>query len=124
MNNIKKFENFLESLKGKGQDELIETVKQGFQTCYENMDMFPPGVNPPVRNNLSPEQLEDSERRIQDIRPLTDTLSKINAKTKILYYVLHKKLPNIEEQQVADLLKTLGHASDMIDSLVREWNTQ
>jgi len=36
MNNIKKFEKFLESLKGKGQDTLIESVKQGFQACFEN----------------------------------------------------------------------------------------
>jgi len=35
MNNIKKFETFLESLKGKGQDNLIESVKQGFKTCFE-----------------------------------------------------------------------------------------
>jgi len=36
MNNKEKFENFLESLKGKGQDTLIESVKIGFQACFEN----------------------------------------------------------------------------------------
>jgi len=36
MNNKEKFENFLESLKGNGQDTLIESVKQGFQVCYES----------------------------------------------------------------------------------------
>ena len=35
MNNKQKFENFLESLKGNGQDKLVESVKQGFQTCFE-----------------------------------------------------------------------------------------
>jgi len=35
MDNIQKFENFLESLKGKGQDTLIENVRQGFQACFE-----------------------------------------------------------------------------------------
>lgn len=34
--NIKKFENFLESLKGNGQDKLIETVKTGFQAFVES----------------------------------------------------------------------------------------
>jgi len=36
MNNKQKFENFLESLKGNGQDKLVESVKQGFQTCFES----------------------------------------------------------------------------------------
>jgi len=36
MNNKKKFENFLESLKGNDQDKLIESVKRGFQICMEN----------------------------------------------------------------------------------------
>lgn len=38
MKNIKKFENFLESLKGKGQDALIESVKTGFRACLEASD--------------------------------------------------------------------------------------
>ena len=37
MNNKQKFENFLESLKGNGQDSLIESVKSGFQACYESI---------------------------------------------------------------------------------------
>ena len=37
MNNIKKFENFLESLKGKGQDTLIESIKSGFKVCTESI---------------------------------------------------------------------------------------
>lgn len=36
MKNTKKFKNFLESLKGKGQDTLIESVKKGFNICFEN----------------------------------------------------------------------------------------
>ena len=36
MDKIKKFENFLESLKGKGQDTLIESVKKGFKVCCES----------------------------------------------------------------------------------------
>ena len=35
MNKKQKFKIFLESLKGNGQDKLIESVKQGFQTCFE-----------------------------------------------------------------------------------------
>ena len=35
MNNKAKFETFLESLKGNGQDSLIESVKQGFKVCFE-----------------------------------------------------------------------------------------
>ena len=38
MNNKEKFENFLESLKGNGQDVLIESVKSGFQACYEGWE--------------------------------------------------------------------------------------
>ena len=33
----KKFENFLESLKGQGQDELIETIHEGFIVCNEGL---------------------------------------------------------------------------------------
>jgi len=33
--NIKKFEKFLESLKGYEQDSLIESIKKGFQACFE-----------------------------------------------------------------------------------------
>jgi len=36
MNKKEKFESFLESLKGNGEDKLIESVKKGFQVCYEN----------------------------------------------------------------------------------------
>jgi len=36
MNKKQKFESFLESLKGTGQDTLIENVKKGFQVCFEN----------------------------------------------------------------------------------------
>lgn len=39
MNKKQKFENFLESLKGTGQDTLIESVKQGFQVCFEVSDI-------------------------------------------------------------------------------------
>jgi hypothetical protein len=38
MNKKQKFETFLESLKGKEQDNLIETVKKGFQSCFEYYD--------------------------------------------------------------------------------------
>jgi hypothetical protein len=31
-----KFENFLESFKGKGQDNLIESVKEGFKVCFKD----------------------------------------------------------------------------------------
>jgi len=34
----KKFESFLESLKGNGQNALIESVKKGFQACFESYD--------------------------------------------------------------------------------------
>ena len=37
MNNEQKFKNFLESLKGNGQDSLIESVKKGFQVCHEGI---------------------------------------------------------------------------------------
>jgi hypothetical protein len=36
MNNKKQFKNFLESLKGNNQDALIESVKNGFQACFES----------------------------------------------------------------------------------------
>jgi len=36
MKNTKKFKNFLESLKGNGQDALIESVKKGFNFCFES----------------------------------------------------------------------------------------
>lgn len=36
MSNSQKFENFLESLKGHGNDSLIESVKSGFKTCIES----------------------------------------------------------------------------------------
>jgi len=33
-----KFEGFLESLKGNGQDVLIESVKKGFRVCFEEIE--------------------------------------------------------------------------------------
>jgi len=36
MDKKEKFKGFLESLKGNGQDSLIEYVNQGFQVCFEN----------------------------------------------------------------------------------------
>lgn len=40
MNKTEKFKNFLESLKGHGQDSLIESVSHGFQVCYESDEKF------------------------------------------------------------------------------------
>ena len=37
MDKRQKFENFLESLKGKDQDTLIESVKKGFQVCLNSI---------------------------------------------------------------------------------------
>ena len=37
MNKNEKFMKFLESLKGQGQDVLIESVKTGFQVCHEDV---------------------------------------------------------------------------------------
>jgi len=36
MNKIEKFKKFLDSLKGHGQDTLIESVEKGFQAYYES----------------------------------------------------------------------------------------
>ena len=44
MNERQKFENFLESLKGNGQDTLIESVKKGFQVCFENEAALNEGI--------------------------------------------------------------------------------
>jgi hypothetical protein len=44
MNKKQQFINFLESFKGNGQDVLIESVKQGFITCFEAEE----AVNPEV----------------------------------------------------------------------------
>jgi len=41
MNKIEKFDNFLESLKGKDQDNLIEVIQKGFQSCYEALENRP-----------------------------------------------------------------------------------
>lgn len=41
MKNKQKFKNFLESLKGNGQDTLIENVKKGFNACFENSQFNP-----------------------------------------------------------------------------------
>lgn len=40
MNSKEKFENFLESLKGKGQDILVENIEAGFRTCFEAEETF------------------------------------------------------------------------------------
>ena len=39
MNKKEKFDAFLESLKGNGQDNLIENIKKGYQACFESNDM-------------------------------------------------------------------------------------
>jgi len=36
MNNIQKFENFLESLKGNKHDKLIESIKEGYKLIFES----------------------------------------------------------------------------------------
>jgi len=38
MDKKKKFENFLESLKGIGHDKFIETMKSGLKICYEDVE--------------------------------------------------------------------------------------
>ena len=45
MNNRQKFEKFLESLKGNKQDTLIESIKEGFQACFEQYMMGEQDVN-------------------------------------------------------------------------------
>jgi len=39
MNKFQKFQTFLESLKNKGHDKLIESIYQGFKVIYENVNV-------------------------------------------------------------------------------------
>ena len=39
MNSREKFENFLESLKGNGQNALVESIKKGFRACFESEEI-------------------------------------------------------------------------------------
>jgi len=76
MNNIKKFENFLESLKGKGQDKLIESIHKGFQAIYETHQyhgsplqlghMF--GIDDQEMTNLSQIELDTNIEALTDLR--------------------------------------------------------
>ena len=58
-----KFENFLESLKGNGQDKLIESVKKGFQVCFENEVPKPPTLKDvlAVYSDVDPKDVKLSE---------------------------------------------------------------
>ena len=35
-NKTKQFESFMESMKGMGHDNLVDTLHQGFDTCFES----------------------------------------------------------------------------------------
>ena len=49
MNSKEKFKNFLESLKGKGQDVMVENIEEGFRACFESEETFTVKVKKDVR---------------------------------------------------------------------------
>lgn len=86
MRKEKKFENFLEGLKGSGQDELIETVKQGFHTCLENME-YTSSVDGIVKGYVDAmfwtEEEEVKDKNVSDLAP--ETVQSINTDVKNFY---------------------------------------
>jgi len=88
MNKKQKFKNFLESLKGSGQDTLIESVKSGFQACFENYgheEEWDDGYG-------SNEQARSVENYRQQLTPEDDS-AKIDALVKQGRYVLISESP-------------------------------
>jgi len=53
MNKKEKFENFLESLKGNGQDKLIESIKKGYNTCMESGSPYLAEMSQEVTKNIA-----------------------------------------------------------------------
>jgi len=79
MNNKQIFENFLESLKGKGQDTLIESVKKGFRTCFEAEWENISGTN----HKMFKIEYKDLNQRLKEIVGLLNVRSLFDAKMSI-----------------------------------------
>ena len=87
MNKKQKFMSFLESLKGNGQDKLVESMKRGIQVCFENEELRISAVlidseateinkGKVIKSNITVEEFDKLakqlgfNRRVQDTRPL------------------------------------------------------
>jgi len=70
MDKPKKFNSFLESLKGKGQDKLIESIKHGFHVCFENemMDM--------VKKETAFKEKMENPSEYDDIKNITQNIER------------------------------------------------
>ena len=100
MNKNKKFENFLESLKGNGQDTLIENVKKGFQACYENSleSGFP--IDSIVKGYIdamlwTEEEEIGKDKSVSDLPP--ETMNSITTDVKKFYQTSEQLLENIPD---------------------------
>ena len=94
MNNKEKFENFLESLKGNGQDELIESVKQGFQVCFEYSEHSPDAKGIDIITN---------PRNIQEISVISKAIELGMSQVDMLTF------RPVNERQKSEFIKHLMH---------------
>ena len=68
MNNKKKFDNFLESLKGNDQDKLIESIEKGFQVCFESKNFNMKSVmNKASKLSKKDVQKADAEKKTKQL---------------------------------------------------------
>ena len=76
MKNIKKFKNFLESLKGNKQDALIESIKKGFNACFEARDYLDIGPSPAEEDCVQLGDPDYREKAIPECRRFIDLIRK------------------------------------------------
>jgi len=92
MDSKQKFQNFLESLKGKEQDNLIESVKKGFQVCFEGYNVkFENGEgNIPIGkiSELTLEQKESlGDEAIKLVNKHNARVKSINQDIRKIFYI-------------------------------------
>ena len=69
MKNTQKFKNFLESIKGNGQDVLIESVKKGFQACFESeSNLIPFRKREKLNRDVSNSELQRLSNRVNEAK--------------------------------------------------------
>ena len=138
MNSKQKFENFLESLKGKDQDNLIESVKEGFNIIFESIgDAFQKFVNneifiPIVKNQLKNNKFDGNEwiqvlkkmlhfsvkRNIIDGNSVKKMSNEIMPVAKYVEHLFKKAFSQLEESKDPEVIYK-GLTNDIYEHLIQ-----
>jgi len=113
MNTKQKFENFLKSLKGKGQTTLIESIEAGFRVCFESaLEGHGTAEDEIIKGYVDAmfwtEEETLNDKDLSDLAP--ETINKIISEVKMFYNKTHELINQTPDEYTDEYGYTqVGH---------------